>query len=366
MFSFYLSVCLANLGFWSCASVLSKSKYLLVFLLVFLESMLLIAEEEKKSIVREIQLANFDQAYINAVEKLIINYEESSGTYLIPGDLKKVALKVDTRSGLGLSTPANLIRALIIFLEKRGFNRDAILIIDYSTFSLKTSHIGTKSKFNLNSFEGCPIHLLDSNEFYEPDWFYESPIPPLLRDQTLIDVLPKNSLSYYNGSSYRKSFLPVPLLFEVDFWINLAVCVDHPVLGVGGVLENASLANVSNHKRFYANEASGAAAIAEILGIPEMNKSLVLHFVSLEHYQFIGGPKFNAYYSRSQPILRMSCDPVALDCLNLNLINFHRRKNGFVEIANPNLQLKYASGIGLGMSDLELIDIVTIENNPKQ
>ena len=325
--------------------------------------MLLIAEGEKKSIVWEIHLDDFDKAYINAVEKLIVNYESSIGTCLIPRELKKVALKVDTRSGVGLSTPPNLIRALITFLEKRGFDRDAILIIDYANFTLNSSRIGEKSKFNLNSFDGCPIYLLDTNQFYEPDWFYDSPVPPLLKDQTFIDRLTNNSLNYYKGSPYRKSLLPAPLLFEVDFWINLAVCVDHPVLGLGGVLENASLLNVSNHSRFYANEACAAIAIAEILGIPEMNKSLLLHFVSLEQYQFIGGPKFNSYYSRSQPLLRMSSDPVALDCLNLNLINFHRRKNGFVEITNPNLQLKYASEIGLGISDIESIDIVTIENN---
>jgi hypothetical protein len=40
-----------------------RAKFLLLFLLVFLESMLLIAEDEKKSIVLEFSLYNFEEAY---------------------------------------------------------------------------------------------------------------------------------------------------------------------------------------------------------------------------------------------------------------------------------------------------------------
>ena len=47
-----------------------RAKFLLLFLLVFLESMLLIAEDEKKSIVLEFSLNNFEEAYSEAV----INY----------------------------------------------------------------------------------------------------------------------------------------------------------------------------------------------------------------------------------------------------------------------------------------------------
>ena len=47
-----------------------RAKFLLLFLLVFLESMLLIAEDEKKSIVLEFSLNNFEEAYFLAPDDL--------------------------------------------------------------------------------------------------------------------------------------------------------------------------------------------------------------------------------------------------------------------------------------------------------
>ena len=47
------------------------------------------------------------------VEALLKAYERSTGALLKPGSRKKVGLKVNTRSGRGLSTPRGLICALI-------------------------------------------------------------------------------------------------------------------------------------------------------------------------------------------------------------------------------------------------------------
>ena len=92
------------------------------------------------------------------------------------------------------------------------------------------------------------------------------------------------------------------------------------------------------------------------MAIPEVNERLIVSILSLESYQFIGGPDFNALYSRSLPILWMSDDPVAIDRYCLDLINKERRKNGFDEVSNRNPQLLYASNVGLGFFDLELIE----------
>jgi hypothetical protein len=62
-----------------------RAKFLLLFLLVFLESMLLIAEDEKKSIVLEYSLLNFEEAYFDAVDQLMVEHEKLSGEMLVPG-----------------------------------------------------------------------------------------------------------------------------------------------------------------------------------------------------------------------------------------------------------------------------------------
>ena len=116
-----------------------RAKFLLLFLLVFLESMLLIAEDEKKSIVLEFSLNNFEAAYSEAVDQLLDEHETICGEGLVPEKNKRVALKVNTRAGKGLSTPLNLVRATIGSLESRGFERHSIWIIDFSRVNLKNA-----------------------------------------------------------------------------------------------------------------------------------------------------------------------------------------------------------------------------------
>ena len=337
-----------------------RAQFLLLFLLVFLESMLLIAEEEKKSIVLEFSLANFEHAYFEAVDQLLLEHEKINNQGLVPGSTQRVALKVNTRAGEGLSTPLNLVRATIASLESRGFERDSIFIIDYSGLNLKNAGFCTEEKDDTFYFEGCPVLALSSLKHYESDWYYDSPIPPLLKDRPFKQSYDYLISDYEEAPQFRKSFLPIPLLFEVDFWINLVVGLEDPTLGVDGALANASLWNVSNHLRFFANQSTAAVAVAEILAIPELNQHLKLHFVALEEFQFIGGPSYNSLYSSVEPKLWMSSDPVALDRLLVDLMNRERRENGFNELPAPNLQLTYASKMGLGEDSIESIRIKKI------
>jgi hypothetical protein len=149
----------------------------------------------------------------------------------------------------------------------------------------------------------------------------------------------------------------MPLILEVDFWINLVVGADDPSLGVDGALANATLWNVSNSRRFLVNQVTASAAVAEIAAIPEMEERLVLHLISLDRYQFIGGPFFNSIYTRSEPRIWMSSDPVALDRLIYDRINAMRLLEGFAEIKPVPSQLAFAASLGLGEDVLERIRI---------
>ena len=149
----------------------------------------------------------------------------------------------------------------------------------------------------------------------------------------------------------------MPLLFDVDFWVNLAVGVDDSDLGIDGVLANATLWNVSNSQRFLGSEATASVAVAEIAAIPELSERMLLHFISLDHYQYIGGPQFNSLYTHSEPLLWMSSDPVAIDRLLVDRINTLRRKNGFPEINPLPKQLPFASSLGLGVFEESSIQV---------
>ena len=309
-----------------------------------------------KGLVWESSLAS-DGLYNSEVEALIQSYESEVGQRLQPSQRKKVGLKINTRGRGGLNTPLNLIRALVDTLEARGYDRGSILIIDDSTYNLREAGIMPPLSQPEKEFEGCPVLALDSDQFYDPDWYYDSPLPASF--QTELQLMDKVEGSYQltEGSHGRKSFLPMPLILEVDFWINLAVGTDDPSLGVDGALANATLWNVSNSRRFLVNQATASAAVAEISAIPEMEERLVLHFISLDRYQFIGGPFFNSIYTRSEPRIWMSSDPVALDRLIYERINAMRLLEGFPEIKPVPQQLAFAASLGLGEDALENIKV---------
>ena len=342
--------------------ILIKINYLAIFFTVLLNSINLFAITDNESLVWEIKLKDFDDSYNYSVKKLILAYEKISGSFFTPESYRNIALKIDTKSGPGLSTPKNLINAFIIFLEERGYDKESIILVDFSKNDLEEAGICNNTDNNIMAFNGCKVIALDTNLYYENDWYYESPVPPLLKDKYINNNFFNGIIGYKDELFHRKSFLPIPLLFDVDIWINLAICVDHPITGIGGVLENASLSNVSNSSRFYENDITAAHAIAEILAIPEMKNKLLLSFVSFENFQFIGGPKFNSYYTRSEPLLIMSDDPVALDYINLKKINRERRKNGFEEIMEPSLLLEYSEQIGLGSTRANKILLNNFQN----
>ena len=307
-------------------------------------------------LVWESQLRS-DRLYYSQVEALINAYESEVGEELQPRKRKKVGLKINTRGRAGLSTPLNLIRALVDTLEARGYDRGSILIIDNSTYNLREAGVLPTLSQSEKEFEGCPVLALDSEQYYDQDWFYDSPLPALHQDEPQLVNMVEGSSQLIEGSQQRKSFLPMPLILEVDFWINLVVGSDDPSLGVDGALANATLWNVSNSRRFLVNQTTASAAVAEIFAIPEMEERLVLHFISLDRYQFIGGPFFNSIYTRSEARIWMSSDPVALDRLIYERINAMRLLEGFPEIKPVPRQLVFAASLGLGEDKLENIKI---------
>jgi hypothetical protein len=306
------------------------------------------------NIVWESLLGEFSsEDYIRSVEALISQFERESGKILEPGGKGKVGLKVYTDSGPGLSTPKNLVRGVILALEKRGFSRDKIFILGLSEHHLRMGGFIPPLSVGGDSFENVKVNALSTGLFYDDEWFYDSPIP---KEVNLVDYFDteENDLFAPNEKD-RRSFLAKPLLFDVDFWINLPAYSDHPVLGINGSLVNATLWNASNTMRFFKSPATAPVAVAEISAIPEFREGWIFTIVSLERYQFIGGPVFNSLYTVSEPRLWLSDNPVILDALMRVRIDKSRREAGFRELSEDMKLLVYAEQLGLGMGDYERV-----------
>jgi hypothetical protein len=310
--------------------------------------------------VWEAHLSSFDQAnYDRAIEELITAFEKASGHRLVPGVKKKVGLKVYTDSGPGLATPVPMVKAVIAALRRRGFENQNIFLVVLNSLRARMTGYLPSLVTGRTPFEGNPIYVLESGRFYDPVWFYPSPLPERF-DPAFAAHQTSDSSNNSTKEEDRNSFLDTLLFLDADFWINLPVYTDHPVLGVNGALVNATLWNASNTARFFRSPANAAQAVAEMSAIPELRETWVCTIASLEEYQFIGGPYFNSLYTVSEPRVWLSNDPVIMDSLMRDRINLWRRKEGFDPISDDIRTLEDAELLKVGSTRTKTARIIEV------
>ena len=258
-----------------------------------------------------------------------------------------MGLKIYADSGPGMATPVPLVRAVIKALERRGFEPKNIFLVGLNQLRLRMTGYLPSLVTGESPFPGHQIYVLESGKFYDPVWFYDSPLPQRF-DPIFIESQTRDVPNTSTKDEDRKSFLATPLFLDADFWINLPVYTDHPMLGINGALVNATLWNASNTARFFRSPANAPAAVAEMSAIPELRETWACSIVSLEHYQYIGGPFFNSLYSASEPLLWLSRDPVLLDALMLERINRLRKLTGFNPVSEEIRTLEFAELLGVG------------------
>ncbi len=308
--------------------------------------------------VVEYRMPNFSaESYLEAVESSLATFEGSSKRTLGKGERGRVGLKVYSDSGPGLSTPTGLVEAVVQALQRRGYERQDIFIIGMSGVRLRESGFLPPLSQRSVTFRQIFVRALDSGVFYHEKWFYDKEMPSDY--ETYRPSEASEPFARFETSRFAsKSFLPIPLLHEVDFWINLPCYSDHPLLGVNGALANATLWNASNTNRFLRSQTEAPVAVAEMGAIPELRETWALNIVSLERYQYIGGPIFNSLYTVSEPFVLLSDNPVMLDALMLERINAQRQKNGFEPLPEQVKMLAFSEQLGLGEGDISLMDLV--------
>jgi len=311
----------------------------------------------------EARLHSFGESdYASEVESLIAAWELNTGKTLKPGKKGRVGLKVYTDSGPGMATPIPLVKAVIAAMEKRGFKHENIFVVGLNQLRMRMTGYLPSLVTGKSPLEGIPVFVLESGRFYDPSWFYDSPLPARF-DPVFMESQTKGVNDSSTVEEDRKSFLATPLFLESDFWINLPVYTDHPTLGINGSLVNATLWNASNTARFFRSPANAPAAVAEMSAIPELRETWVFTIASLEHYQYIGGPFFNSLYTVSEPVLWLSKDPVLIDTLILDRMNTMRKKNRFGPISEEIRTLEFAEILGVGSTKLSEAQIIRVDES---
>lgn len=304
--------------------------------------------------VWETPLDGFSEAsYSAAVERIIAAFEARKGSELQPGARGKAGIKLYTHSGFGLKTPHGLTRAVISALERRGFSRDDIILFDTRETGLRAAgYLPPLSARDQGPyFDGVRVLHLDDPALRDPVWYYDSPLPDEFSNPMTRELLGGAQFDMEPGQM-RRSYLASPLINQVDFWINLPMAIEQYAVGVSGAMVNASIWNITNHRRFLGSPVNAPIAVAEISAIPELLDTWAFSIVTLESYQFIGGPFFNAHYTRSEPLMWLAVDPVILDVLLLDRFNEARSARGFEELGSLLPYMEFAVNFRLGHASL--------------
>jgi hypothetical protein len=311
--------------------------------------------------VWQARLAAFDEATYEAqVEKLVAAFEQATGRRLVPGPKRKAGIKIYADSGPGLATPLPLVKGVIAALKRRGFEHSGIFLVGLNALRLRMTGYLPSLVSGSTPFSGNPVYVLESGRYYDPVWFYDSPLPQRF-DPIFAQEQTKGVQANTSKDEDRKSFLATPLFLDADFWINLPVFTDHPTLGVNGALVNATLWNASNTARFFRSPANAPAAVAEMSAIPELRQTWMFSLASLQHYQFVGGPFFNSLYTISEPILWLTRDPVMMDSLARDRINLHRKQEGFENLDEEIRTLEFAETLGVGSTKTKQVRMIPVD-----
>ena len=313
-----------------------------------------------RDVVYEYAMQNFsDSEYENAVGAVFSATESALGKPIRPAKFGKVALKIYTNSGGGLATPQALVDAVIKELNLRGYANKNIAIVDMRRHYLRQSgyllKIGEIVSGRPDNYKGCPVYDLASRKYYDKNWFYDNQMPakvPRFADES--------GPFGVSEKTRRKSFLPVPLFLNVDFWINLPVITDMDSIGVSAALANASIWNMSNGERFFEATANAPVAVAEVMAIPELNESLLLNILSFQYGQVVGGSVFNNAYTASDRLLIASQNPCAVDAVAWEFLCTNRAKKGFPVSAEKPVMFEYCRQLQIGESDFAKLKFVPL------
>jgi Domain of unknown function (DUF362) len=123
----------------------------------------------------------------------------------------------------------------------------------------------------------------------------------------------------------KRSFFNQLVTRQLTRIINVAPLMNHYRAGVSGCLYSLAMGSIDNTQRFEASAERLADAIPEVFAHEVILDKVVLHVVDALLAQYQGESSTLLHYAKAINELRFSKDPVALDTLSLNELEFQRR-----------------------------------------
>jgi len=282
-----------------------------------------------------------------ALVPIIKSLEKIREIKITPVNFPKIVIKLDTSAAPGLHTSSLLVDAILEFLRNRGYEKEEVDLLSFHFDQLirsKSYNLYTQGRF----YKGHKIQSPQDRDFFKNDWYHDSSMPPQVHDRAKFFLQFPNDLEKRIAEE-RRSYIPSVLLDPQTYWINLAVIMDDTNLGLRGAASNMSLDLVTNSQRFRQDSTLGAAAVTEILAIPEIWEKKLFSVADLLKYQFAGGGDFNAEFIGSSPALLVSSNPFSVDSVAWQFIAKSRKlRNLSMRSKKEALMFNYAESLNLG------------------
>lgn len=276
-----------------------------------------------------------------------------------PGDV--VGIKVSASGRRSGGTRVEAVRAVIAGLRKAGFSRDEIIVWDREKEDLLAAGFSTTAR-------DYTLRWVDVREGYDDEVFATSPlIGQLIWGDFQFRSRAGELGARGRGSSQysSKSFFAKVLSKEVTKVIHMPSLQDSFLTGLNGALVGMTLHNLDNWRRFASPPGVGAAYLAETYGHELIAGKVVLTIMDALFLQYAGGPFPSPAETVENFSMLMSYDAVALDAVARELINEARVQRRLPEIEPLTQYIDSAEAMGLGLADLDKIQIREIVRAPR-
>ena len=259
-----------------------------------------------------------------------------------------IGLKVYSSPGPISGTKPAVVAAVVESLLQAKIPTNHIIVWDKRLVDLKNAGFSDFSKRYGIGVEACLTSGFDEQVFY---------------DTPLLGHLLWGDHDFGNSSENvgRKSYVANLLTRKITKIVNISPLLNHHAAGVCGNLFSLAMGSVDNTLRFEADASRLAAAVPEIVALPQVGDRLVLNIVDALLCQYQGEQTMLLHYSKILNELRFSKDPVALDVLSVQELEKQRRLAGMSSRTNSMELFQNASLLELGTSDLQNIRVQIVE-----
>lgn len=279
-------------------------------------------------------------------------------TFVDPHD--RIGLKVNPVAGKTLTTSHAVVQSIVKQLKESGIESKNIIIWDRRGPDLKdTGYIeanypgirimGTEVQDENGSFTDKDGKFF-SEKNIDKDWYYWADVEGEYDNETMPYMI--------NGGKY--SYFSRTITQEVDKIINIPI-LKNAGGSITNAMKNLAFGAISNTGRLHTKLWNDTCA--EVCAFPPLRDKVVLNITDGLRGCFNGGPAANPQFICNYNTILVSSDPVAMDRIGQDIIAEKRVKEGIQKTVSPAALsfLKMSSDLGLGVCDLEKIDLKIVE-----